>query len=218
MGVATATLAAAPTPSTSSTSSSAAPGKGPMTTPRRQTLTGIRTSYKSPLYENVNGHQARRRGSNSVTTPGGSSNRRKSTVTAVNTTPLHVRQQHTPHRTTTTDENNMPPPKPTVRTPASGKRRNGAPGHASADRRKSKRFLTIGYAGEVVGRSPLMERQNIVVTVQRSKSAQTPIGKTTAVVRVRKDKVWFLILKRSVPFVFCKNYFIFRTQPLPATW
>ncbi|XP_059091466.1 uncharacterized protein LOC131887003 [Tigriopus californicus] len=40
-------------------------------------------------------------------------------------------------------------------------------------RHEEKRHLTIGYSGEV--RSPLRERQNIVPTVQRSKSAQTPL-------------------------------------------
>ena len=51
-------------------------------------------------------------------------------------------------------------------------------GQAISLSRKSKRIeerrhLTIGYAGENV-RSPLKERQNLIVTVQRSKSAQTP--------------------------------------------
>jgi len=49
-------------------------------------------------------------------------------------------------------------------------------------KRKSKRieerrYLTIGYTGEKV-RSPLKEKQNLIATVQRSKSAQTPTKPT----------------------------------------
>ena len=38
---------------------------------------------------------------------------------------------------------------------------------------EERRYLTIGYTGEKV-RSPLKEKQNLIATVQRSKSAQTP--------------------------------------------
>ena len=148
--------------------------KTPLATPRRQTLTGIRTSYKSPHYENVK------------TTPGGNGcgpvpNRRKSTNNSTHrsATPLNrVRKPTT--MITTTDENAMV----VMRTPTSaGRVRKATATEVTTSRRKSKRFMTIGYEGEV-GRSPLMERQNIVVTVQRSKSAQTPIGKTAV---VKKD-------------------------------
>ena len=59
-------------------------------------------------------------------------------------------------------------------------RRTNIVAHQKASRAKrieGRRHLTIGYAGEAVVRSPLKERQNIVVTVQRSKSAQTPLQK-----------------------------------------
>jgi hypothetical protein len=44
-------------------------------------------------------------------------------------------------------------------------------------RLEGRRHLTIGYEGEV--RSPLREKQNVMATVQRSKSAQTPKPKPT---------------------------------------
>ena len=51
-------------------------------------------------------------------------------------------------------------------------------------RGEGRRFLTIGYDGEV--RSPLKDKQNtIVATVQRSKSAQTAISKKV----VKKQEV-----------------------------
>jgi len=55
---------------------------------------------------------------------------------------------------------------------SSGIRQNSGVSRKSK-RIEERRYLTIGYAGEKV-RSPLKERQNIMVTVQRSKSAQTP--------------------------------------------
>ena len=55
---------------------------------------------------------------------------------------------------------------------SSGIRQNSGVSRKSK-RIEERRHLTIGYAGEKV-RSPLKERQNIMVTVQRSKSAQTP--------------------------------------------
>ena len=146
-------------------SAKASTNKAPLATPRRQTLTGIRTSYKSPHYENVksvpNGN-----GMGSV------ASRRKSTN--ISTTPGSRTK-----RPTMTDENAMV----AMRTPTSaGRVKKLTAAEVTTSRRKSKRFMTIGYEGEV-GRSPLMERQNIVVTVQRSKSAQTPIGKTAVVKR-----------------------------------
>jgi hypothetical protein len=45
-------------------------------------------------------------------------------------------------------------------------------GQRKSKRLEGRRFLTIGYEGEV--RSPFRERQNVLPTVQRSKSAQTP--------------------------------------------
>ena len=149
--------------------------KAPLATPRRQTLTGIKTSYKSPHYENVK------------STPGNGfgpvANRRKSAN-------ISTHRAATPgnraKKTTTTDENAMV----FMRTPTSaGRVRKSAATELTTSRRKSKRFMTIGYEGEV-GRSPLTERQNIVVTVQRSKSAQTPIGKTAVVKReLRQNEV-----------------------------
>ena len=50
-------------------------------------------------------------------------------------------------------------------------------GQRKSKRLEGRRFLTIGYEGEV--RSPFRERQNVLPTVQRSKSAQTPKPKTT---------------------------------------
>ena len=49
---------------------------------------------------------------------------------------------------------------------------------------EERRYLTIGYTGEKV-RSPLKEKQNLIATVQRSKSAQTP--SKTAKVQPRVD-------------------------------
>ena len=144
--------------------------KAPLATPRRQTLTGIKTSYKSPHYENVK--------SNPVGNGFGPvANRRKSAnISAHRAATPGNRAKRT---TTMTDENAMV----FMRTPTSaGRVRKSAAAELTTSRRKSKRFMTIGYEGEV-GRSPLTERQNIVVTVQRSKSAQTPIGKTAVVKR-----------------------------------
>ena len=178
MGVATTAALASSTATASGTKTSASSRtsaaattahKAPLATPRRQTLTGIRTSYKSPLYENVAGGGVgaahKRRTSNNFSTPSSAAvgNNRKKTPTA-------SRQR------VHTDENAG------ARTPESTailSKRAGGVSAAASDRRKSKRFLTIGYAGEAVARSPLMERQNIVVTVQRSKSAQTPVWKAT---------------------------------------
>ena len=58
------------------------------------------------------------------------------------------------------------------RTPSSAKRTPR--GDRKSKRLEGRRHLTIGYEGEQV-RSPLKDKQNIVVTVQRSKSAQTPL-------------------------------------------
>ena len=155
--------------------------KAPLATPRRQTLTGIKTSYKSPHYENVK-----------CTYIGGLT---PNTATAPRRIPGNLSAQRNAGRRSeateiTTDENAMV----VARTPTSAGRARrlvatAAEATPSSSRRKSKRFMTIGYEGEV-GRSPLMERQNIVVTVQRSKSAQTPIGKTTIVKRdVKQNEV-----------------------------
>ena len=165
--------------------------KAPLATPRRQTLTGIRTSYKSPHYENVKsvpsgngmGSVASRRKSTNISTTPGSRNKRAAM----------------------TDENAMV----AMQTPTSagGRVRKLKAAEVTTSRRKSKRFMTIGYEGEV-GRSPLMERQNIVVTVQRSKSAQTPIGKTAIVKKdllrqneVRNTIEW-LRLQKDTPLSF----------------
>ena len=54
-------------------------------------------------------------------------------------------------------------------------------------RSEGRRFLTIGYDGEV--RSPLKDKQNtIVATVQRSKSAQTAINKKVVKKQVSTNK------------------------------
>ena len=155
--------------------------KAPLATPRRQTLTGIKTSYKSPLYENVKSNG----GSNGL---GPVANRRKSTnISSAHRSATPGNRTKKPTMTTTTDENAMV----AMRTPTSaGRVKKLTATELTTSRRKSKRFMTIGYEGEV-GRSPLMERQNIVVTVQRSKSAQTPIGKTAVVKRdmVRQNEV-----------------------------
>jgi len=60
-------------------------------------------------------------------------------------------------------------------------------GHRKSKRLEGRRFLTIGYDGEV--RSPFRERQNVLPTVQRSKSAQTPKAKniTSAPKRENSD-------------------------------
>ena len=165
--------------------------KAPLATPRRQTLTGIRTSYKSPHYENVKsvpsgngmGSVASRRKSTNISTTPGSRNKRAAM----------------------TDENAMV----AMQTPTSagGRVRKLKAAEVTTSRRKSKRFMTIGYEGEV-GRSPLMERQNIVVTVQRSKSAQTPIGKTAIVKKdlLRQNEVRNTIkvsrLQQDIPISF----------------
>ena len=150
--------------------------KAPLATPRRQTLTGIKTSYKSPHYENVKSNP----GSNGL---GPVANRRKSTNISAHRTATPGNRTKKP---TTTDENAMV----AMRTPTSaGMMQKLTATELTTSRRKSKRFMTIGYEGEV-GRSPLMERQNIVVTVQRSKSAQTPMGKTTVVKRdIKQNEV-----------------------------
>ena len=48
---------------------------------------------------------------------------------------------------------------------------------------EERRYLTIGYTGEKV-RSPLKEKQNLIATVQRSKSAQTPSKNTKVQTRI----------------------------------
>jgi hypothetical protein len=77
--------------------------------------------------------------------------------------------------------NDGPKYKDNISTPVSKKTNTSSPisrQTPGSSNRKSKRIeerrhLTIGFAGETV-RSPLKERQNLIATVQRSKSAQTP--------------------------------------------
>lgn len=66
-------------------------------------------------------------------------------------------------------------------------------GHRKSKRLEGRRFLTIGYDGEV--RSPFRERQNVLPTVQRSKSAQTPKAKniTSAPKRENSDDEIFAL-------------------------
>merc|ERR1719356_1411857 len=51
-------------------------------------------------------------------------------------------------------------------------RRNRSDAESRTKRKEERRYLTIGYPGEV--RSPLKERQNIPTNVRRSNSDQTP--------------------------------------------
>ena len=159
----------------------------PLATPRRQTLTGIKTSYKSPHYENVKCTHIGGGGLTPTTTasprriPGNLSAQRNADSRSSSSSAAAAAKK-------LTDENAMV----VTRTPTSAGRARrlvAAAESTPSSRRKSKRFMTIGYEGEV-GRSPLMERQNIVVTVQRSKSAQTPMGKTTVVKRdIKQNEV-----------------------------
>ena len=125
---------------------------------RRQTLTGIRTSVNfkhtsSPL-------------KSEATTP-----KQQTNAPAQKRTPNHPKLYK------------RQPDATTPRTPRTPKIHvdNNKPSKKSNNGR-SRRHLTIGYSGEPVlsslaaeARSPLRERQNI--TVQRSKSAQTPLQK-----------------------------------------
>eukprot|EP00095_Tigriopus_kingsejongensis_P009274 maker-scaffold1754_size28903-snap-gene-0.7 protein:Tk09274 transcript:maker-scaffold1754_size28903-snap-gene-0.7-mRNA-1 annotation:"rho gtpase-activating protein 11a isoform 1" len=117
---------------------------------RRQTLTGIRTSVKfKPVPASP---FADSKSNRSTPQP---PNRPPQVPPRIRTTPATRR---TPHR--------QPPQSPFISSQPKGLDRK-------ARRHDEKRHLTIGYSGEV--RSPLRERQNIVPTVQRSKSAQTPL-------------------------------------------
>ena len=51
-------------------------------------------------------------------------------------------------------------------------RRNRSDAESRTKRKEERRYLTIGYPGEV--RSPLKERQNIPANVRRSESDRTP--------------------------------------------
>ena len=68
------------------------------------------------------------------------------------------------------------PPVNINRTPASRRNQTNS-GSRKSKRIEERRYLTIGYTGERV-RSPLKEKQNLIATVQRSKSAQTPANLT----------------------------------------
>ena len=91
-----------------------------------------------------------------------------------------VNYKKTPTKSATTP---TPKPKTTTPTPtlsSSTKRSKKLP-------RDSRRHLTIAYPGERV-RSPLRERQNVTATVQRSKSAQTPLQNKKPTVTVKQTR------------------------------
>jgi hypothetical protein len=74
-------------------------------------------------------------------------------------------------------------------------------------RLEGRRHLTIGYEGEV--RSPFRERQNVLPTVQRSKSAQTPKPKPT-LTKPKTPK------KDEDIFSFCEVASVLRSKSLRA--
>ena len=147
--------------------------KKPITAPqnpvtRRQTLTGIRTTTTQD-----------RRGS-ALTTPTFKTPQKPSSRDSSSNSPRKPMKdcKHPSAISIKRQASQRGSPRPVVRitsptlteTPDNKK----TPGSSRKVKRagEGRRYLTIGYEGEM--RSPLKEKQNLIASVQRSKSAQTP--------------------------------------------
>jgi len=173
-------------PSKLSTLSSLPPTPGP----RRQTLTGIKTTVnkrttsanyanptisstnktveKSPLYEQISvprrskaRSKARSKSPNNVSKSPKEPSYQNVRVDRKNSNSRDIKRH------------------PVERSSSSGSksrknrvRRNKSDADGRTKRKEERRYLTIGYPGEV--RSPLKERQNIPANVRRSESDRTP--------------------------------------------
>jgi len=167
----------------SSTLSSLPPTPGPGHVVRRQTLTGIKTSVTST----------------SKRTPATSANYANPTISSNNKvrekSPLpsgtrskspHLQQARSPkepsYQNVKVERKNSTSRdiKKVERSSSSGSkprknrvRRNKSDADRRSKRKEERRYLTIGYPGEM--RSPLKERQNIPANVRRSESDRTPM-------------------------------------------
>lgn len=133
---------------------------------RRQTLTGIRTSVK---FKPVPPSPYQDAGSGGLPIPGS------------HHASAHLRPPQLPPRIRTTPARN----RTQVHSDSPFISMKPKSSDRKARRQDEKRHLTIGYTGEV--RSPLRERQNIVPTVQRSKSAQTPLQRKAVNKKIAAD-------------------------------
>ena len=190
MGTSVATPGHARPPKTPSALASLPPTPGPGT--RRQTLTGIKTTaapskritsanYANPTIASIN--KARDKSPNYHEPQPGAVNKRGARSkspkpSAATKSPKEPSYQNVKVERKNSNSRDIMR-HPVERSSSSGSRgrknrvrRNRSDAESRTKRKEERRYLTIGYPGEV--RSPLKERQNIPANVRRSESDRTP--------------------------------------------